>query len=91
VDPFVGEGIAMALRSAALLQNAFSQNRETVEAAYTRQWHEAFDSGLRFQQLTRQILSRRRLSEVAVRGMTTYPGALRWITQRTRPRLYAHT
>jgi flavin-dependent dehydrogenase len=89
VDPFAGEGIAMGLHSAALLQEAFIQSPQAVETAYTRAWHLAFDRSLRMHRWSRQLLTRRVLQEMTVLGFQIFPDLLRWWTKMTRPPLYA--
>jgi flavin-dependent dehydrogenase len=89
VDPFAGEGIAMALQSAAILGNIFRRSSVQLEAAYEAAWRSRFQSGLRFHRLTRSVLNSRRLQEAVVQGMRTFPRLLTWLTKKTRPEIHA--
>jgi flavin-dependent dehydrogenase len=89
VDPFAGEGMAMALRSAALMQRAFQTSGEQTELVYERLWHRTFDAPLRFHRWTRVAMNTRMLHEPILTGLQIFPSALTWLTERTRPPLYA--
>jgi menaquinone-9 beta-reductase len=89
VDPFAGEGLAMALRSANLLQNALATQSDP-QRIYEQAWHKTFDSSLRFHEWTRFGMSHRYGHELLVYGLHAFPAALTWLTTMTRPPLYEH-
>jgi flavin-dependent dehydrogenase len=90
VDPFVGEGITMSLRTAALIAQAFQQNAEPIESAYERAWHAEFDASLRWHQGLRPLLRYSLTQNLCVAGLKLFPSRLTWLAERTRAKLYAN-
>jgi menaquinone-9 beta-reductase len=88
VDPFMGEGITMAVRGAACVAKAFRQP-DAVAAAYEQAWHEQFDAALRWSPWLRRIIRSSITQELAVRGMRLFPSLLASITAHTRTGSYA--
>lgn len=91
VDPFAGEGMAMALRSAQWIRNAFDQTEIPLAEAYEKAWHQHFDSALRFHRWTRFTMSHPALHESLVYTLKAFPQALTWLTRMTRPPIYENT
>jgi flavin-dependent dehydrogenase len=83
VDPFMGEGIAMGLRSGLLAAQAFRQS--DVAAAYDRAWHRHFDSALRWGPRLRSVMQRPVTQNAAVAGLALFPKVLDRLTALTRP------
>ena len=86
VDPFAGEGIAMSLRTSALIRQALASAKP--ERTYRRLWHSEFDSALRTGSWLRKLITSGILQNLCVRGLERYPTALNWLTERTRPPIY---
>lgn len=84
VDPFVGEGIAMGLRSARILQEAYERSPGAWEEAYQRIWHDTFRSVLRANALLRSLLGHCLFQEALVMALQIFPPFLRWLTKKTR-------
>jgi flavin-dependent dehydrogenase len=85
VDPFVGEGMAMALGGARFLAQALTQNPAAAGHAYEKAWHRAFDRPLRLQAWLRKAIQSPTLQEILVRGTQAFPPLLDWLTVNTRP------
>ena len=97
IEPFTGEGIAMALASAALLSRAtglFLEGKAgLVEAqlAYARDWRRAFLRRLQLCRLLRQLAACGPLLEAGAAAMGRRPSLARalFLLTRTRPAAWA--
>ena len=89
VDPFVGEGLAMALLGARLVAEAFSRDPDHAAQTYTARWHQTFDRALRLQRWIRRGLHWPLLPEAVVHGARAFPPFLQWLSEKTRPQLEA--
>jgi flavin-dependent dehydrogenase len=84
VDPFLGEGIAMALHGSHLLAQALNQTEGQTQH-YERAWRLNFQEALPVGQLLRSALGNRFGQEVLTASLKRFPSALLWLTERTRP------
>jgi flavin-dependent dehydrogenase len=87
VDPFVGEGITMALYGSAVLAKAFETRAASLPSAYEQFWQDSFQAALPLGTLIRKAVGNRFSQDLLVGALQTFPGALRWITERTRSRV----
>lgn len=83
VDPFAGEGIAMALHGARILSDAFLRG-DRIGETYARNWERTLGSLLRMQRLARVALESAPFQETALRTFRALPSAFSWITSKTR-------
>ncbi|OGR89802.1 MAG: hypothetical protein A2992_09745 [Elusimicrobia bacterium RIFCSPLOWO2_01_FULL_59_12] len=88
VDPLMGEGIAMGLRTSALIEQAFQQTRCPVEEAYAHAWHEQFDTALRAGAWLRKLFQPALIQDVCVAALQAFPTLLTWLAEQTRPPIY---
>jgi menaquinone-9 beta-reductase len=84
VDPFFGEGMAMALHGSKLLAEAWRQAPDDVNAHYERRWRERLGGALPLGSVLRRALGYRYSQEVFVGGLRAFPAALPWLTQKSR-------
>jgi len=87
VDPFAGEGIAMALAGAGILQEAFKNVPDNPALEYERLWHRRFDRSIRIQGMLRKTHLSKFMQEALTFGCRSFPPLLRWLTEVTRPPL----
>jgi flavin-dependent dehydrogenase len=83
VDPFAGEGIAMALHGARILSEAFREGGPVAET-YARQWEKTLGSLLRMQRLARVTLEAAPFQNAVLRGFKALPSTLGWLAAKTR-------
>lgn len=86
VDPFAGEGMAMALYGARLLLQALTQTQHDPALEYQRLWKNAFLPSLRWNAVMRMIYSLPLLREPALHLLNNIPGSLNRLTDLTRYR-----
>ncbi len=84
VDPFAGQGIAMALRSGGLAAQAL-QHLPTATATYAALWEGAFGHPLRWQGLLRRLTQYRWSQETLSALLSWHPTFLQNLTHYTRP------
>ncbi|GHA66635.1 NAD(P)/FAD-dependent oxidoreductase [Pontibacter akesuensis] len=89
ITPLCGNGMAIAIHSAKLLTEQvlyyFSegQNRQALEAGYTRAWKKQFESRLRVGRTVQNLFGSPVVSEVAVGALKHIPAAVKLIMRRT--------
>jgi flavin-dependent dehydrogenase len=82
IDPFCGDGMAMALRSAELAEACVSDGGS--EADYRSAWRREFDRRLRVARWLRSALQTPWLSEGLVAGLSPFPAGVRYLVRATR-------
>lgn len=84
VDPFVGEGITMALRSAQLVARAISRSPSNPAATYSESWNAAFANRLPLGKLLRNVVNHSMAQNIFVSGLRLFPRTFDWIIAHTR-------
>lgn len=88
IDPLAGNGMAMAIQSAAIaapliLARLRLEDDEAPLRAYTAEWHAAFDSRLRWSRRIAWVLSRPGLLRAAIATVRA-PAIGAWLLRKTR-------
>lgn len=86
MDPFAGEGMAMAMYGARLLANALSQTEASPQKAYERLWHRAFDASIRWNAAMRMLYSLPFVPEPILQALRIFPSITAALTELTRYR-----
>jgi flavin-dependent dehydrogenase len=86
LDPFAGEGMAMAIYSSKLLVKALNQTRIPSEVSYRTLWHKAFDSAIRWNAVMRMAYGLRIFREPLLHSIQLYPIVMNWLNDLTRYR-----
>jgi flavin-dependent dehydrogenase len=89
IDPFVGDGIAIALRSGSMAgEIAAGVGRETTieqaHARYAQRYHAAFDGAFRNARRLRKMLELPGMARTAIIAMLKFPGAAEMVVRATR-------
>ncbi|NVO83526.1 NAD(P)/FAD-dependent oxidoreductase [Hymenobacter terrestris] len=89
ITPLCGNGMAMAIHGASLAATHTSGflrghlSRPQLEAAYTTDWQAHFGQRLQVGRAVQRLFGQPLLSEMAVRGLRRWPGAVRALMRRT--------
>lgn len=86
MDPFAGEGMAMALYGSRLLTEALVQSKVPPATRYSQTWHKAFDPALRWNALMRLFYGVPLLRDPLMQGLRVFPRGMQWLTDLTRYR-----
>jgi flavin-dependent dehydrogenase len=90
IPPLVGDGIAMAMRSAELAAPLLSRHLsdeltwDRVRADYTRAWRREFGRRMRVARAVHEIAARPAGARAVVAVMRRAPGLLDWLVRSTR-------
>jgi flavin-dependent dehydrogenase len=90
IDPFVGDGIAMALRGGNLageIAASVAHGEATLRDAhrvYARRYHASFDGAFRNARRLRRLLEWPRVPRAALMAMLKIPGAAEMVVRATR-------
>jgi flavin-dependent dehydrogenase len=86
IDPFAGEGMAMALYGSKLLLRALGQDHPSPQEEYARLWKKAFLPSLRWNAFARALYSIPLFREPSQQILGWFPQAIQWLTDLTRYR-----
>lgn len=92
IDPFLGDGISLALQTGASAARAVSSSRMVggvASDAYAREYRERFQPLFHHAARIRRILAVSRPFSPAVTGLLKVPHITQWLLQRTRPKVVA--
>ena len=90
IDPFVGDGIAIALRSGNMAGEIAAQvargelSVREGHAMYARRYHAAFDGAFRNARRLRKMLGLPGMARAALIAMLKFPGAAEMVVKATR-------
>jgi menaquinone-9 beta-reductase len=90
IHPLCGNGMAMAIHSAKIISELLIdfftekiQNRQQLEAAYSRQWNAAFKKRITTGRILQSFFGKDNLARAIMYGLTHVPGILPAIIRQT--------
>ena len=84
VDPFFGEGMAMALHGAQCVGRAWRSSAQDAGAVYENLWKRSLGHAVAIGSLLRRALGSRRRQGFVVSGFKKFPSVMQWLNKHSR-------